>query len=331
MEVGGRFLYGGRTKWRIGVCMKSLRVLACLAVVMALSACGKKESGCSSEAARAAMTDIVHQQLEKAAVAKSKSNDGSRGLDLGKIRSAVQQVVVVLDDIRTDKSDSATGKADCAATLRLKFPTTVLNDAFSARQKAKVNSVEDLADGKNIDHKDDTFWSTATYHVQPTDDRQKMVAQLDDGATLFDFGAEVIVSSAAQNLIDQAQQVEQAQQAQTNAALAEQRAASLAAARAENQLAVQEIKQAWASLAPSQRVQLLALQRTWARKKDADCLVEAANATANSTGDPGVLANDREIARLTCDTREEQARSRELEQVRSADTGNGFTPNQPSY
>lgn len=317
-----------------GVFMKSLRVLACLAVVLVLSACNKKENGCSGDAARAAMTDIVHQQLERAALARSKNADGSRVIDLGKIRAAVQQVVVVLDDIRTDKSDSSSGKSDCTATLRLKFSTNVLNDAFSARQKLKANSVEDLADSKNIDHKADTYWSTATYHVQPTDDGQKVVAQLDDGATLFDFGAEVIVSSAALNLIDQAQQAEQAQKAQTDAALAEQRAANLAAARAENQLALQEIKQAWADLAPWQRQQILTLQRTWMRKKDADCLVEAANATASTNGapaDPAATANDREIARLTCDTREEQARARGLAQLRQSDAGNGYAPNQPSY
>jgi len=121
---------------------------------------------------------------------------------------------------------------------------------------------------------------------------------------MFDFAAEVLASGLLRASTDDSQraeaQAEAQQTAEQNAALGEQRAANLASAKTDNQLAVQTIGATWQALAGATRQRLLPQQRAWIAKKNADCKVEAAAASI----DP----NDKEIARLNCDTRMTQER-----------------------
>ena len=121
---------------------------------------------------------------------------------------------------------------------------------------------------------------------------------------MFDFAAEVLASGLLRASTDDSQraeaQAEAQQTAEQNAALDEQRAANLASAKTDNQLAVQTIGATWQALAGATRQRLLPQQRAWIAKKNADCKVEAAAASI----DP----NDKEIARLNCDTRMTQER-----------------------
>ena len=320
--------------------MVRLKMVMAGMTVLAIGACKPGSSVCSAEGASKAVADVVREQVQKSAVTTLRQPDGTMAVGFDALRNAVAQITATIEDVRTDHSESS-GKADCAGTLRIKFATPLLNDAFTARQNAHASSVEDLAASKNIDHKGDSYSVLVSYHVQPTDDGKKMFARVDDGATLFNFAGEVVASAAARGLIDNANRQAQAQQAQADAALAEQRAATLAAARAENQVAAQEINAAWGALSLPVRQKLLPLQKAWARKKDADCLVEAANANATAAPavgspvgparpvNPAADAATRDIAKITCDTKAQSERARWLDQFRNVDAGS-IDGNQPS-
>jgi uncharacterized protein YecT (DUF1311 family) len=130
----------------------------------------------------------------------------------------------------------------------------------------------------------------------------------------MNVASEVLASSLLHNILQQAaavqQQEQQEQQAQQSAALAEQKSANLNSAKTDNQLATQSILAVWRAIPAGTRAQLLAQQRAWARKKDADCRVEAASAST----DP----NEMEVARLNCDTRTTQERISFLQSYRES-------------
>ena len=62
----------------------------------------------------------------------------------------------------------------------------------------------------------------------------------------------------------------------------------------------------WQGIPAESRARLLDLQKAWVRKKDADCRVEAASASADPT--------ETQVARLKCDTRMQGERANWLRQ-----------------
>ena len=320
-----------------------LRLVAATGLALVLGGCGKSHDGCSADGARDAIAEIMRQKVERVALSDLRRNEATQTIGLDRVRAATAQITAALEDVRTDKSEFMSSKADCSGTLRLKIGTNVLNDAFSARQSAHMTPIDELAEASAIDHKGDSYAGPITYHVQPTDDGQKTIARLDDGATLFAFVAEVVASAAARPVLDQQHKAEMDAKAASDTALAQQRAATLNAAQVANKSAVQDLGRIWANIPLGDRQRLAPEQKAWIRKKDADCLVEAANATANVGVNPGVgvaapigapvdpaaAAITRQVVRLVCDTRAQEQRARWLQQFAGMGGGFGGGENQP--
>lgn len=154
---------------------------------------------------------------------------------------------------------------------------------------------------------------TTDYDVQPTDTGDKVFAETETKSPIMTVASEIVASALLHNALQraaaQAHQDQQAQQAQQNAALAEQKSADLNSAKTDDQLATQSILAVWKAIPAPTRSQLLPQQRAWARKKDADCHVTAASASTDPT--------DMEVARLKCDTSSTQERISFLEQYRA--------------
>lgn len=299
----------GRAAWRVAT-------IAALA--LGLAACGKgKAVQCTAASAQAPVVDIVKEHLEHSVSRALRGNNA--GGSLSKIRAAIAQLVVTIEDIRTSKEDPNSTKRFCTGTLRIRFPADALADADRAREAANLNSVSDLADSSDVERHADSFTSTIEFNVQPTDDGSKVFAETESGNNMFDFASELLSSSLMRAAVEDQQRQQQAAADQAtadqNAALAEQRDANLSAAKTENQLAVQTINAVWKALSPGTRSQLMPLQRAWVRKKTADCAVEAASASTDPT--------DRETARLQCDTRAENERVNYLNGMRGSDQGFG--------
>lgn len=286
--------------------MKKLRLILTSLLALSTAACDAlgSEVQCTADSAQAPVVDIVKEQLEKLISAKVRNDDGARQVSLSKIRAAIGQVVIQIEDIRTSKEDPNSTKRFCSGTLKLRIPTDTLGDADRAREAAGLNDVSTLADNADIERQADSFTTAIEFNVQPTDDGDKVFAETESGNNMFDFAAEVLSSALLRASVEDAQrqqsQAEAQQSAEQAAAQAEQRQAGLASAKTDNQLAVQTIGATWQSLGAGIRARLLPQQRAWIAKKNADCKVEAASASLDPT--------EKEIARLTCDTRLTQER-----------------------
>jgi uncharacterized protein YecT (DUF1311 family) len=267
-------------------------------------------TGCDSPQASSTTIELVRNALIKA-VARSLSTSGTSNAALeAKIRATVAQLGVTLEDVRTDKRDPSGSRVYCRATLRVKFPGQLLTDADGARSDAQLPSISDLAETGGVQRSADVFGSEFTYNVQPTDAGDKIFVESDDWAATNGVFSEIVASGLLKAAVEQRKiQTElatAAQQQQEQAAKAEQRSADHQQALTENQLANQTIAALWKNLDIGTRTALLEDQRAWIRKKTADCDVEAAGASVETT--------EQDTARLKCDTRMTQERISLLKQ-----------------
>lgn len=305
-----------------------LAVLAALG--FALAGCGQQSVECTDDAATTTTIGIVKDSLESATAKAMQSNDGASSAPLAKIRAAIAQLVITIDDVRTTKKDPDSTKRFCTGTLKIRFPADALGDAEKARAAAGLNTVSDLADADDVTRNADAFTSDVDYNVQPTDDGSSVYAETDRGNALSGFTSEVLASGLLRHSIEDAKRAEQQaadqQNAEQQAARDAQHHADLAAAKTDNQLATQTIGATWKSIPDGVRHQLLPAQRAWIAKKAADCQVEAASSSTD--------LQEQEIARLGCDTRTTRERIDWLNQYRSAGSDvpgpTSLTPSAPT-
>lgn len=297
--------------------VKALVATAVTVASWALAGCNKvSDVTCSSQDSTSTTIQILKDALEKQVYDKVSGNDNGADISKSSIRAAIAQLGFSLDDIRTTRQDPDSTKRFCEGMMKVRIPADVLSNAEDARSTAGLGTVTQLADANDVDRNADTFSAKAAYDVQPTDDGNKIFAETDAKSPLMNVTAEVLASSLLHNVLQTAaaaqQQQQQAEQAQQNAALAEQKAANVNSAKTDDQLATQSILAVWRAIPPETRAQLLPQQRAWGRKKDADCQVEAASAST----DP----QEMEVARLNCDTRENRERMNFLQQYRGDTT-----------
>ena len=151
----------------------------------------------------------------------------------------------------------------------------MLEDAEKGRELAQQNSIADLAEQQNFEAEANAFSSDISYNVQPTDEGDKVYAQVEDGDNVYAFVGGLVSSHLARKTLEnekvKQQQAVAAQQREETALLAEQKSAALDQAKAEHQLAEQTINEIWRNISVRTRSALLPLQRAWIKKKGADC------------------------------------------------------------
>lgn len=262
---------------------------------------------CSSQAGHDTLISLVKEEVEKNVFGSSEEDYGT-AVSKSKVRAALEQVKFLLEDIRTTKEDPNSTKKFCNGTLKVVFPAEMLNDADKTREFKGWNNVTQFADNSSIEREANAFKIDVDFNVQPTDDGEKVYAEMEDAKTAPNFiGAIVgghLVTKAVQSVHQEQQQQEQLAEQQEQAALTEQKQATMGEAKAENDLSTQTINAIWSAIPSDQRDQLLPLQRAWIKKKSADCKVESASASI----DPA----EKETARLRCEARMNNERSGQL-------------------
>jgi hypothetical protein len=251
--------------------------------------------------------DIVREQIRKLA---GQQEEGAPALSKSKIRATVQQLALSLQDVRTTKDDPNSTKQFCTGKLKLVAPADMIADANQTREMAGLNNVEEMADNANVDANANAFEADLDFNVQPTDDGQKIYAQLESGDEAIGFFAELVKDQLLKTAVADAKAEQDRISAEQNAAQAaaarEEWSAALEQAQAENKMAIETINATWKAIPADVRARLLNVQKAWVRKKDAACRVEAAS---NATSEEQM-----QLARVQCDTREQNARANELRQ-----------------
>lgn len=292
-----------------------------LGAALVLGACQKQPVECSATSAGEPVIKIVKEQIERDTLNRTRSDSG-QNISKSKVRAAIAQLSIMLEDVRTAREDPNSTKRFCEATLKIRFPAGLIDDADQARQIAGLSSVSDLADKGDIERSADSFSVPIQFNVQPTDDGSKVFAETESGNNVFEFAGELLASGLLKYDIEQQQRdatnAQVAASAAEHEAVDEQRSASVSAAKTDNQLAIQTIAALWRSLTTDVRSRLAPAQKAWIRKKDADCRVEAA---ATST-EPSEV----EVARLICDTRMQNDRTSWLSQFRTSEDATSLAP-----
>lgn len=288
--------------------LRFVAIVALFPLVMSCDRLAKPELTCGKEDAVATTLSAVTERMEKQIKKALRRDDGTSVVPLAKVRATLKQLKLSIQDIRTSKEDPNSTKKFCTGRFRVVIPQEVVDDADKAREIAQQGSVTDLAEQQNFERDANVFTTEINYDVQPTDEGDKVYAQVEDGDNVYAFLSGVVASHLARKALEnekvQEEQAVAAQKQEEEAALAAQKSAALEEARAENKLAEQSINEVWRNIPSDTRASLLDLQRAWIKKKTADCRIEAA---ASSTD-----AQEREAARLRCDTRLTYDRANQL-------------------
>lgn len=289
---------------------------------LCLSGCGNsgnpfaEKLGCGSQSGQDTTISIIKEQVEKRVFASSE-NDYGAVISKSKIRAALEQVKILIEDVRTSKEDPNSTKKFCTGKLKLVFPEAMIGDADKTRSLQEQNSISEYADNNGVERDANAFLMDIDFNVQPTDDGEKVYAELENADAAPAFVSAILGAHLGYRAVQQAHQQEQQQtqlaEEQEQAALTEQKQANLGEAKAENDLSNQTINAIWGAIPTEQRDQLLPLQRAWIKKKAADCKIEAAQASL----DPA----ERESARLHCEARMNNERSGQLRRFTYNDNG----------
>lgn len=298
--------------------MKRLIAAACLLAVTLLAGCNRQTAAeCSAEDSFTAVIPIVQNRIVEKTRQRIRQTEGAPPASNSRVRATVNQAAMTITDVRTTQADPNSTRRFCVGRLKITIPAQVLQEADRGRQAAGTNTISELADASDIDRNADAFTADIEYNVQPTDDGNRIYAEIENSDSYVNFASEVLAFYLLRPAVEQArverdraaaeqQRIEQQQQQEQEAALAEQRGAILDQARSENRLAEQTINEVWRAVPANVREQLLENQRAWIRRKSADCRIESASASTQP--------QEREAARLRCDTRVTNDRVRALRQ-----------------
>ena len=290
--------------------------VAFIGLLLSTAACSDlvgNASSCSGADASAVTLDIVRDEIIRLA---SINEDDAPALSKSKIRASVKQLGLSLVDVRTTKDDPNSTKQFCTGRVKLVAPTEMLSDANETRQMAGLNSIEELADNANVEAQANSFLADLDFNVQPTDDGQKIYSQVENGDEAIGFFAELVkdhlLKSAMADRKAELDRIEAEQVAAAN----EQQAADFEQAQAENKMAIDTINAVWKAIPQDSRTRILDSQRAWQRQKDISCRVEAST--------DATTEHDLAIAKLRCDTREQQARAQALRQFAMQEIENDY-------
>ena len=291
--------------------MVILKKAAIFILGIMLCSCGPKPFDCTSDQATSVIEKIIRDQIEKTSVERGKSDDGELGVSESKARATVAQLKVVLELVRTTKSDPNSTKKFCAGTVKVIFPVAMISEASKAREAAKINTVSQLAESSGLKANANAFEFDIEYNIQPTDDKKNTIGEIENIGDEYIALAEIVNSHVFSKVIlENAQATEAAEAAQRSEAesnVALQNQATLDMATSENKLADQALNEIWNALPAEFKQEQLDYQRAWIKKKTADCNIEAAESDTDS-----IL---RESARLACDTRLTKIRSNDLKSM----------------
>ncbi|MCJ2188705.1 lysozyme inhibitor LprI family protein [Novosphingobium beihaiensis] len=278
-------------------------------ILLGLSGCGgaslfDSETTCLSESGHEAVIDLIRKKT-RAKVREMLGKGLLQGIAKApesKINLAVGSLKFAIADVRTTLEDPNSTKKSCVGNLRVIFPEQSAREAEkTAELLEKDGTIGEAMAGKGFERDAGAYVTQFDFTIQPTDSGDKVYAELNedqqkdivDGVSMVESMA--LIRPGIEKLVAERKREEAEEKARKEQALAEQRDAALAEAKAGMDLSVQSINATWDALDKPVRSRLLALQRAWIKRKRADCKIEAAGASTDAT--------ERETARMKCETR----------------------------
>lgn len=293
--------------------MKS-KLFVLLSFTLLVSGCDKVQSftgssvNCNDEITKQLVVESFSKTVSDISADRVKELISTENvtIDMGKLRSALQQFTFNVQDVRTNNSDPNSKKQYCATEFVVKVPDQMIKDADAARAVYGENNIAQAAVLSDLSFETNQLKKELEYLAQPTDDGKKVYVTLEnpDALAYFvrDIAVDSLVKTARLNAAEVARQEEMKRVADEQAAAQEYQSLLVSEAKTNLDNANEYLNLVWNSTTKEVRAHLLDEQKIWLKKRELECKLESSN-----TENP-------EISILNCETNLTKQRSLELRQ-----------------
>lgn len=263
---------------------------------------------CDNEAAKKLVVESFSKVVSDAATERVKSliENENITIDMGKLRSTLQQVTFNVTNVRTNNSDPNSNKQYCVTEFIVKLPEQLVKDADAAREIYGESNVTQSAVLADLSFEMNQLKKDIDYLVQPTDSGDKVFVTLENSEALAyfvrDIAVDSLIKNARQNAVEVAKQEALQAVADQEATAKEYQSVLVDEAKAKVDAANENLNLVWNATTKEIRDQLLDEQRIWLKKRELECKLESTN------------VDNSEVARLNCEATITNQRVNELRQ-----------------
>lgn len=291
-----------------------LKLLALMTCMLLVSGCDKVQSiaggsvKCDDENAKQLVVEGFSKTVSDIASKRVKELIDTENvtIDMGKLRSTLQQITFNVNDVRTNNSDPNSKKQYCVTEFVVKVPDQMVKDADAARAVYDENNIAQAAVLSDLSFEVNQLKKEIEYLVQPTDDGKKVYVTLEnpDALAYFvrDIAVDSLVKTARQNAAEVAKQDEIKRVAEEEAAVQEYQSVLISEAKTNLDKANENLNLVWNSTTKEERSRLLDDQKIWLKKRELECKLESSN------------SDNPEVYRINCETNMTTQRTSELRQ-----------------
>ena len=291
-----------------------LKLLALISCALTLSGCDQVQSitgqsvKCDNDTAKQLVVESFSKTVSEVASQRVKELIASENItiDMGKLRSTLQQITFNVSDVRTNNSDPNSKKQYCVTQFVVKIPDQMVKDADAARAVYDENNIAQAAVLSDLSFETNQLKKEIEYLVQPTDDGKKVYVTLENPDVLAYFVRDIAVDSllktTRQNAVEVAKQEEIKRISEQEAAAQEYQSVLLLEAKTSLDQANENLNLVWNATSKEIRAQLLDEQKIWLKKRELECKL-----SSNETDNP-------QLHRFNCEANMTTQRTSELRQ-----------------
>lgn len=291
-----------------------LKLLALISCALSLSGCDQVQSitgqsvKCDNDTAKQLVVESFSKTVSEVASQRVKELIASENItiDMGKLRSTLQQITFNVSDVRTNNSDPNSKKQYCVTQFVVKIPDQMVKDADAARAVYDENNIAQAAVLSDLSFETNQLKKEIEYLVQPTDDGKKVYVTLENPDVLAYFVRDIAVDSllktTRQNAVEVAKQEEIKRISEQEAAAQEYQSVLLLEAKTSLDQANENLNLVWNATSKEIRAQLLDEQKIWLKKRELECKL-----SSNETDNP-------QLHRFNCEANMTTQRISELRQ-----------------
>ncbi len=291
-----------------------LKLLALISCALSLSGCDQVQSitgqsvKCDNDTAKQLVVESFSKTVSEVASQRVKELIASENItiDMGKLRSTLQQITFNVSDVRTNNSDPNSKKQYCVTQFVVKIPDQMVKDADAARAVYDENNIAQAAVLSDLSFETNQLKKEIEYLVQPTDDGKKVYVTLENPDVLAYFVRDIAVDSllktTRQNAVEVAKQEEIKRISEQEAAAQEYQSVLLLEAKTSLDQANENLNLVWNATSKEVRAQLLDEQKIWLKKRELECKL-----SSNETDNP-------QLHRFNCEANMTTQRTSELRQ-----------------
>ena len=291
-----------------------LKLLALISCALSLSGCDQVQSitgqsvKCDNDTAKQLVVESFSKTVSEVASQRVKELIASENItiDMGKLRSTLQQITFNVSDVRTNNSDPNSKKQYCVTQFVVKIPDQMVKDADAARAVYDENNIAQAAVLSDLSFETNQLKKEIEYLVQPTEDGKKVYVTLENPDVLAYFVRDIAVDSllktTRQNAVEVAKQEEIKRISEQEAAAQEYQSVLLLEAKTSLDQANENLNLVWNATSKEIRAQLLDEQKIWLKKRELECKL-----SSNETDNP-------QLHRFNCEANMTTQRTSELRQ-----------------